>query len=333
MVQESILEALAITFIVVNIMIIAEYINLLSIGRMSSFLKGNRWFGYLVSSFLGALPGCLGPFIVVSFYMHGFLSFGALMGAMIATSGDESYLMLSLFPGKALLLFFILFLSGIIFGWLSDLILGKFKVEALKCDFECKLEESISILSKPIFSSLKKISVKRHGVFLILLLVFLFVFTYEDEDWLKMTILVVSGLSFFVFATASDHYLEGHVFKHILFKHGLKVFSWVFGMILFMKFLFSYLDISTLFEEKQGLIFIIAALVGLIPESGPHLFFSLAYSRGLVPFSVLFVNSFIQDGHGLLPLFSHSIKTALVVKLVKFLFGVVVGGIIHFMGF
>ena len=44
-------------------------------------------------------------FFNVSFYVHGLISFGTLTGGMIATSGDEAFVMLALFPKQALLLF------------------------------------------------------------------------------------------------------------------------------------------------------------------------------------------------------------------------------------
>jgi hypothetical protein len=56
----------------------------------------------------------------VSLYVHGLISFGAIVGGMIATSGDEAFVMLVQFPGTALVLFGLLFVSGIIFAWISD---------------------------------------------------------------------------------------------------------------------------------------------------------------------------------------------------------------------
>jgi len=38
-------------------------------------------------------------------------------------------------------------------------------------------------------------------------------------------------------------------------------------------------------------------ILGILSESGPHLMFVMTYARGLVPFSVLFTSSFVQDGH------------------------------------
>ena len=56
----------------------------------------------------------------VSLYVHGMISFGAIVGGMIATSGDEAFVMLSQFPGTALALFLLLFILGIFFAWVSD---------------------------------------------------------------------------------------------------------------------------------------------------------------------------------------------------------------------
>lgn len=49
----------------------------------------------------------------------------------------------------------------------------------------------------------------------------------------------------------------------------------------------------------------------IIPESGPHLIFVMMYAQGLVTFSVLFTTSFVQDGHGMLPLLSYSLKDSI----------------------
>ena len=56
----------------------------------------------------------------VSLYIHGMISFGALVGGMIATSGDEAFVMLTQFPTVALMLFGMLFAGGIVFAWVSD---------------------------------------------------------------------------------------------------------------------------------------------------------------------------------------------------------------------
>ena len=60
--------------------------------------------------------------------------------------------------------------------------------------------------------------------------------------------------------------------------------------------------------------------------------FVMMYARGLVPFSVLFTASFVQDGHGMLPLLSYSLKDSVLIKLFNLIFGLAVGGILFGLG-
>ena len=76
----------------------------------------------------------------------------------------------------------------------------------------------------------------------------------------------------------------------------------------------------------------IGAFLGIIPESGPHLIFVMMYAQGLVPFSVLFTTSSVQDGHGMLPLLSYSLKDSVLIKLFNLLFGLGVGGLLFCLG-
>ena len=87
---------------------------------MSDLIKGGLWRQYFLASFLGATPGCLGAFMNVSLYVHGMIGFEAIVGGMIATSGDEAFVMLTQFPGMALALFSLLFVAGILCAWISD---------------------------------------------------------------------------------------------------------------------------------------------------------------------------------------------------------------------
>jgi hypothetical protein len=74
------------------------------------------------------------------------------------------------------------------------------------------------------------------------------------------------------------------------------------------------------------------ALIGVIPESGPHLVFVMMYAQDLIPFSVLFTTSFVQDGHGMLPLLSYSIKDSVLIKALNLAFGLAVGGLLFVFG-
>jgi len=89
-----------ISFFVFVMMLILDYFNVFTKGNINNIIKGRKERQYLISSFLGSTPGCLGAFLNVSFYVHGLISFGALVGGMIATSGDEAFVMLLYFQNK-----------------------------------------------------------------------------------------------------------------------------------------------------------------------------------------------------------------------------------------
>ncbi|MBQ9529031.1 MAG: hypothetical protein IJR73_01575, partial [Bacteroidales bacterium] len=111
---DALLGAILITGLVIIMMMLLEYINVTSGGRMATSLGRSRFGQVVLGGLLGVLPGCIGGFACVSLYGHGMLSFGALVAMMIASSGDEAFVMLAMFPGKALLIFAALLAVGIV---------------------------------------------------------------------------------------------------------------------------------------------------------------------------------------------------------------------------
>ncbi len=103
-------HALMITSFVLIMMLLIEYINVQTRGSWQKTLRKTRIGQYVLGAVMGVIPGCLGAFTVVSLYSHRTVSFGALVAAMIATSGDEAFVMLSMFPQQALWLSAMLFI-------------------------------------------------------------------------------------------------------------------------------------------------------------------------------------------------------------------------------
>ncbi|MCK5368493.1 MAG: hypothetical protein KAQ62_08065, partial [Cyclobacteriaceae bacterium] len=78
---------------------------------------------------------------------------------------------------------------------------------------------------------------------------------------------------------------------------------------------------------------IVAVLVGIIPESGPHLIFVTLFAQGTIPISILLASSVSQDGHGMLPLLAESKKGFFAVKLVNIIVALLTGIIGYLLGF
>ncbi|MBN2715329.1 MAG: hypothetical protein JXX14_05710, partial [Deltaproteobacteria bacterium] len=82
-----------ITAFVAMMMVAIEYINVVSGGYAVDRLLNRRASGYVAGVLLGITPGCLGAFVMVSLYAHRRVSIGAIVATMIATSGDEAFVM------------------------------------------------------------------------------------------------------------------------------------------------------------------------------------------------------------------------------------------------
>ena len=117
---------------------------------------------------------------------------------------------------------------------------------------------------------------------------------------------------------------------HIIKEHMPRLFFWIFVPLTVVDFLMMNFDLASIIEGLPVLwLIVIAALVGVIPESGPHMIFLVLYSKGLLPFSVLLVSTLSQDGHGLLPLLSYSIKDTLYVQIFTTGFSLIIGLVLY----
>lgn len=128
------------------------------------------------------------------------------------------------------------------------------------------------------------------------------------------------------------HFLKEHVYQHIIKTHLPRLFLWIFSTLLALRFLVVRFDLSQIIPQNKLLLILLAAIIGIIPESGPHLIFLTLFSQGLIPFSVLLVSSLSQDGHGLLPLLSYSVRDTIKVQIFTTLFSLGVGLVLFLVG-
>jgi hypothetical protein len=129
------------------------------------------------------------------------------------------------------------------------------------------------------------------------------------------------------------HYVRVHIWQHIIKEHLLRIVIWMFFILVFIELALHFWNLERFVQEYRVAILVVAALVGLIPDSGPHILFIGLYAQGVIPFSVLLTNAISQDGHGSLPLFSISTRDAVLVKLVNFVIAICVGGLVFMLGF
>jgi Putative, 10TM heavy-metal exporter len=182
-------------------------------------------------------------------------------------------------------------------------------------------------------SNLKNISLPRGTLLGGLLLIILGIITGEFKegiipmklDWEQIIFLLFMALGIFIIVTVSEHFLEDHLWKHLVKKHFLRIFLWTFGALLFIKIFNTYLHWETWIQSNQLLILLLALIIGVIPESGPHLIFVTLFMSGIIPFSTLLASAIVQDGHGSLPLLAESKKSFLLAKGINIFIGLIVG--------
>ncbi len=343
---ESMIEVLRHTIMIAGfvfvMMLVVEYINILTSGAWRNRLAGSPWGQYLLASALGVLPGCLGSFAVVAMYSHRVVSIGAVVAAMIATSGDESFVMLAMYPRRAVLIFSGLFILGIAAGALVDAIVKKRNLgEALECEgLEIHEEHRCSCYpSREILKQWRECSPARGILAIVLAAIIIAILLGQigppEWNWIRQTLLVASLVALFIVATVQDHFLEEHLWEHIAKKHMPRIFLWTLGVLVILHVLTEHLqfDLGELAGKGRFLLLVIACLVGLIPQSGPHMIFVTLFASGSIPGSILLANSIVQEGHGMLPLLAYSRRAFFTIKIAKFMIGIAVGSALLLAGF
>lgn len=333
-------QTLMITGFVLVMMLLVEYLNVLTGGVWRGWLASSIWVQYVLAAFLGAIPGCLGAFAAVVMYSHRLLTLGALVAAMTATSGDEAFVMLSLVPGSAFLLFAGLFAIGIMLGALTDWLMrgrsGNRNVYSQ--GFDLHVEDRCECLpGKALLSQWRECSPARGVMAGALGLFVLGLLTGQigenGWDWPRVTLLITGISALFIVATVPDHFLEQHLWKHVVVEHLPSLLLWTLGALTVMHLIFDWLHLDLTMESGRWILLAVGLLMGLIPESGPHIVFTVLFAQGSLPASVLLANSIVQDGHGMLPVLAHSRGIFIRIKAIKLAAGAVLGAAAMALGF
>ncbi|MCP4546986.1 MAG: hypothetical protein GY835_11025 [bacterium] len=370
-------NTLMITGFVMVMMLVVEYFNIISRGWVGQRLARSGWLQILIAALLGATPGCLGAFTVVALFSHRALSLGALTAAMIATSGDEAFVMFAMIPRTALPLTAALLGIGFVVGWLTDRIAGTRLFGSHDCCDEMEVHEHhVELFGfRSVPQHFRHLSFPRAllvgGTLLVIFGVcsgYLMAHDHDDHDhdhahehataemvdpsaiegaweivdvgveehpfemdgrwnWLRITFLLIALLALFIVTLAPEHFLDEHLWRHVVRRHLPPLLLWTFAALSVLAIMQQIVSTGNWHRLPPVPLTGAAALLGVIPQSGPHLIFVAAYAKGLVPLVALVVSSIVQDGHGMLPLLAHSRRAFFLVKGINLLAGLAVGAL------
>ena len=440
-------NSVLITGLVVVMMMMIESLNIESKGMLFKGLRKTKIGQVVVAALLGSVPGCMGGFATVSLYTHRLFSFGALVAMMIASSGDEAFVMLAMIPDQALMIFAGLFVLAVIVGVAVDFIYDRrharhcAKHEHEECGMEAGCDTGYAVheghegadcqchcggrsfaVAQDDRKDVQDDRMRHYGWKRIAMFVGLAVFIaalatgrlghehhhgdvsasldmtaghsedmhgatdgnhdhdhihgegmahihddghvhddrhiHEDghiheheaghghlneaehghqheagalhidllsEEWMNVLFAGLSVIVLFVLLFASDHFVEEHLWNHIVRKHLPVIFAWTFGVLLVLGIALQHFDITHWISDNTVLMILLATAVGIIPESGPHMIFVTLYAAGVVPMPVLLASCISQDGHASLPLIAESKKSFAYAKLINCIIALVVG--------
>jgi hypothetical protein len=152
--------------------------------------------------------------------------------------------------------------------------------------------------------------------------------SHHTFSWENILFAILALMVLFITAFTSNHFLNEHLWAHVLKQHFLSVFLWTFGVLLGMHLLFYFVDLNAFITAHHWsllIVLLLALLIGIIPESGPHIIFIVLYFNGIIPFSILLANFIVQDGHSALPLIAESRMNFVWMKFIKITIGLLVG--------
>ena len=368
MISSIIQNTLMITSFVLVMMLLIEYVNVVSKGNWSRKLQGSRYRQIFISAFLGLIPGCLGGFAVVSLFTHNIVNFGALVACMIATFGDEAFLMFAMAPDTAILLSVVIFLIAIVTGLVVNIFVKKFPTPFGPEHFaihHSDHEHTHSDVTGNWRNNLKHLSFQRAilitGIALIVVAILLGWFEHShapddihthaadvhvcdshehhghghrygdisgimlQERWLNILFVVVGLVALFIITVVQEHFLQEHLWGHIIKKHLPRIFLWTLGVLAVLHAGSHFFDMDAWVRENHLYMIFLAILIGLIPESGPHIIFITLFVNGAIPFSILLTNSIVQEGHAGLPLLAESKRGFLWMKAISVMVGLIIG--------
>ena len=314
------------TFVAATLLIFYGIERLFGFDAIRLLSRSGKWQVPLAAA-LGALPGCGGAIIVVTNYVSGRLSFGAVMATLTATMGDAAFLLIAKEPVTGLIVMGVGLIVGTLSGYIVDFIHGvNFLRPPLSQDKHDSLDQQRA--SAPQMMNRIWLVALVPGVIFGLSGAF-----QIDLDAKLATSFVAEPVTIFGFLAGClcfGMWLLPQFIRKA--PHSTKsapsvidqtitdtnfVTGWV--IIAFLIFEVSIYatgyELATLFEGVVVWVPLIAVLIGLLPGCGPQILVTTLYLSGVVPLSAQIGNAISNDGDALFPALALAPKAAIIATL------------------
>lgn len=295
-----------------------------------------------VSAVLGGLPGCGGALMVLTQFVRGQVSFGAVVATLTSTMGDAAFLLLAKEPLTGLFVMGGSIVVGSLMGTLVDWIHGKdflqtktFTQERKNAvgavEAEEKLGQSLSFHFWQRFFKFLWFLILVPGMFMgfaqafrvDLNVFFGLEFPFPIEWVIGLTGAVVSLFLWTIHSTDTElpfslknKDLENQrkrALKLRIVQETVPITAAVFlAFLLYEVTVFVFqIDLKEVFTMAGWTLPLMGILVGFIPGCGPQILVTTLYLNGTLPFSVQLANAISNDGDALFPAIVTAPKAAI----------------------
>lgn len=278
----------------------------------------------LISTFLGALPGCGGAIIVLTQYVNGHISFGSVVAVLIATMGDAAFLLIAKEPMTALFVIVVSVIAGIITGVVVDKVHGR---DFLKVEVKAR-ESYTPKVAKETPQFLRDITCFSAfiaffpGAIIGLLLAFQFEIPHDVQD-------IVGGIGMFlllmVWAQLKDinpmvNYAaeigNQNMVRRIMDETAFIIVWVVMAFLLYDVAVYLFdVQLKSLFSGVIWMVPLMGVVIGFIPGCGPQIIVTTLYINGVIPLSAQLGNAISNDGDALFPAIAMAPKAAFLATL------------------
>jgi hypothetical protein len=333
-----VISAVADAYLQVSTFVAATLLIFFSLEKFFNFdlsekLKRAGYLQVPIAAALGALPGCGGAIIVITRYLTGNLSFGAVLATLTATMGDAAFLLIAKEPTTGLFIVFLGFFVGSITGWTTDKIHGP---NFLRPQNQNDANENKIIDTTENENSDLKSNI-LDCIWMIILIPSIVIgfglaFQFKIDELLSVgflnsptTLFGFSGGVLCLIMWLSPRLIPDLPKNSTNNKNIIRrtisdtnfVTTWVvFAFLLFeiTNHVFDF-ELNIISAQMSVFVPLIGVLAGFLPGCGPQIIITTLYLSGTIPMSALVGNAISNDGDALFPAIALAPKVALVATL------------------
>ena len=328
---EVVFAAISDAYLQVSAFVAATFLLFYGIEKLfktdaAALLREATFWQVPIAAGLGALPGCGGAVIVMTQYVSGRLSFGAVVAVLTATMGDAAFLLIAQLPLTGMAMIVLGFVIGTLSGWVVN------QIHASDFLYDKKLSD---VRLKIVGKDASNLFLDRIWFLLLapgLVLAFLVAFQIDVDSILSTDLLnkpattigVMGGLLAIAMQVAPKFGLVGdsnHSKQKTILRKTIRetnfVTLWVIAAYLAFELPVYFFDINIqgIFAGWASIVPLISVLIGLLPGCGPQVLVTTLFIAGYLPLSAQIGNALSNDGDALFPAIAIAPKVAIVATI------------------